>query len=156
MQPVCFDTHILIWGIEKTSRLQQQDMILKTEVFLKHLDERNIVALIPTVVISEFLMSIPVKTMERYVNLIEERFMIVPYDAIAAIEFAKIWQAKHDDHTVQSLKNENFSRSHLKVDSMIIATAVTQKVSCIYSHDPGLKKMAYGYVEVKEVPSIPR
>ncbi|MDM8558566.1 hypothetical protein [Candidatus Parabeggiatoa sp. HSG14] len=42
-----------------------------------------------------------------------------------------------------------------KVDGMIVATAVTQKATCIYSHDPGLAKFASGYIEVKEIPILP-
>jgi len=38
MELVGFDTHILIWGVQKTSRQTQQDMIPKTERFFKHLD----------------------------------------------------------------------------------------------------------------------
>jgi len=38
MEIVGFDTHILIWGVQKTSRQGQQEMIHKTARFLKHLD----------------------------------------------------------------------------------------------------------------------
>ncbi len=37
MELVGFDTHILIWGVQKTARQEQQDMISKTERFFKRL-----------------------------------------------------------------------------------------------------------------------
>ncbi|RKZ83101.1 MAG: hypothetical protein DRR19_19610 [Candidatus Parabeggiatoa sp. nov. 1] len=93
--------------------------------------------------------------MGTYIQKIEEKFMVIPYDAMAAIEFAKIWQSKQEDDTIQALRHDGFSKHHLKVDSMIVATAKTRKASCIYSHDQGLKKFASGYIEVKEIPSLP-
>jgi predicted nucleic acid-binding protein len=155
MELVCFDTHILIWGVQKTARPQQQDMIPKTRRFLEHLDDKQIKAIIPSVVLSEFLMPIPADKMGIYLHKIDEKFLVIPYDAMAAIEFAKIWQSKNDDNTIQALRHDGFSKHHLKVDGMIIATAVTQKASCIYSHDTGLKKLASGYIEVKEIPFSP-
>lgn len=153
MALVCLDTHILIWGVQKTSRQPQSEMILQTTKLLKYLDDHQIKAIIPAVVLSEFLMAIPAPHLETYLTQMTKKFLIAPYDAMAAVEFAKIWQAKQAAHTIQSLKNEEFSKSHLKVDTMIIATALTQNASCIYSHDPGLKKFASGYIEVREVPS---
>jgi predicted nucleic acid-binding protein len=154
MEIVGFDTHILIWGVQKTSRQEQQEMIPKTVRFLKQLDAQQIKVIIPSVVLSEFLMPIPTSEMNAYLQKIEEKFLLIPYDAIAAIEFAKIWQSKQDDNTIQTLINKSFSKHHLKVDGMIVATAVTRRASCIYSHDPGLKKFAAGYIEVKEIPSL--
>ena len=156
MELVGFDTHILIWGVQKTSRQAQQEMISKTMRFFKHLDDKEIKVIIPSVVLSEFLMPIPVTDMGKYLHEIEEKFMVVPYDAMTAIEFAKIWQSKQDDNTIQALRHDGFSKHHLKVDGMIVATALTQKASCIYSHDPGLKKFASGYIEVKEIPCVPQ
>lgn len=154
MEIVGFDTHILIWGVQKTSRQGQQEMIHKTARFLKHLDAHQTKVIIPSVVLSEFLMPIPAEEMGPYLQKIEEKFMVIPYDAIAAIEFAKIWQSKQEDDTIEALRNEGFSKHHLKVDGMIVATAVTRKALCIYSHDLGLKKFAAGYIEVKEIPSL--
>jgi predicted nucleic acid-binding protein len=156
MELVGFDTHILIWGVQKTSRQTQQDMIPKTERFFKHLDDNQIKVIIPSVVLSEFLMPIPAKEMGSYLHKIEEKFMVIPYDAMAAIEFAKIWQSKQEDDTIQALRHDGLSKHHLKVDGMIVATALTRKASCIYSHDSGLKKFASGYIEVKEIPFLPQ
>ena len=155
MELVVFDTHILIWGVQKTARQEQKDMISKTERFFKHLDDNHAKVLIPSVVLSEFLMPIPAAEMGTYLQKFEEKFMVIPYDAMAALEFAKIWQSKQEDDTIQVLRHEGFSKHHLKVDSMIVATAINQKATCIYSHDSGLNKLASGYIAVKEIPSLP-
>jgi len=152
---VCFDTHILIWGVEKTSHPQQSDMIIKTGLFLEHLKENNIEAIIPSVVLSEFLMHVPKEKIENYLSSFQKHYIIAPFDAMAAIKFAKIWQSKSDDETIKRLINDGFRKNCLKIDSMIIATAITRNAECIYSHDNGLQKFASGDIDVREVPSLP-
>jgi len=153
---VCFDNHVLIWGIEQNARPSQQEMILRTKHFLDSLSKDNTKAIVPAVVLSEFLMPIPAEKIGYYLNVISRNLMIAPYDAVAAIEFARIWQAKMEQKVIEKLrKEEGFGKNHLKIDGMIVATAITKKATCICSYDKGLKKFAEGYIEVREIPNLP-
>lgn len=42
----------------------------------------------------------------------------------------------------------------MKIDRMIVATAVSRKADCIYSEDEGLKAFAEGYIPVYPIPYI--
>jgi predicted nucleic acid-binding protein len=152
---VCLDNHILIWGVEQKARETQKNMIPRTKHLIESLSENDIQAIVPSVVLSEFLMPIPAQEVGKYINVIQRHLMIVPYDTIAALQFAKIWQAKNPK-LVEELRNEEgIGKNHLKIDCMIVATAITRKADCIYSHDRGLKRFAEGYIEVREIPDFP-
>ena len=38
----------------------------------------------------------------------------------------------------------------------VVATAIAQKAECIYSHDKWVKTFAKGFVDVKEIPFVPK
>ncbi|WP_353571955.1 PIN domain-containing protein [Candidatus Albibeggiatoa sp. nov. BB20] len=152
---VCLDTHILIWGVEQTARNTQQDMIERTIQFIDSLPAQKIKPIIPSVVLSEFLMPIPYEKKGLYLDSINQKLKVVPYDTIAAIEFVNIWQSKQDEKIIKKLREQGISKNHLKIDCMIVATAITRRASCIYSHDKGLKNFAVGHIDVKEIPELP-
>lgn len=155
MECVCLDTHILIWGIKEECKKGQEDMISKAKAFLKWLDDEKIKPLIPTVVLGELLMPIPSEKHNEYISIFQNNFLIVSYDVAAASCFAKIWHSKIDNKTIEKIKTDHkLSRSEIKADLQIVAIAVTQKVSCIYSYDSNVKKFAEGYIEVKEMPIL--
>lgn len=153
---VCIDNHILIWGIEQKAHPSQQEMISRTKRFIDSLSKNDTKAIVPAIILSEFLMRIPPEEVGKYLNIINQYLMVVPYDTIAAMEFARIWQAKTEQQVIEKLREEEgIGKNHLKIDSMVVATAVTRKATCIYSYDKGLKKFAEGYIEVREIPDLP-
>jgi predicted nucleic acid-binding protein len=156
MKIVCLDTHLLIWGIKEEATEGQEEMVQKAKLFFKWLDENGIKAMIPSVVIGEFLMLIPSEMHDKITNSFQKNFIVPPYDTASASCFAKIWQKKNSDGTIEKLKNDtSASRAKLKADCQIVATAITHGASCIYSYDEDLAKFAEGYIEVKQIPDIP-
>ena len=134
MNSACIDNHILIWGIRKEATPGQEPMILRAELFLKYLEEVNITVIVPSVVIGEFLVKVPVEKHQEVQGVLEKRFQIVPYDAAAAACAAKIFQEqKHS-----GASKGNFTRDILKADIQILATAVTRKIgSAVHTEGPG-------------------
>lgn len=156
MTLVCLDTHLLIWGIKEEATEGQEEMVHKTRLFFKWLGDHDINVMIPSVVLGEFLMLVPPELHEKVSSIFHKNFIVVPYDASSASCFAKIWQAKNSDGTIERLKNEtSATREKLKADCQIVATAITHGASCIYSYDGDLAKFAEGYIEVKQIPDIP-
>lgn len=153
MQLVCLDTHILVWGVKEESTPGQEAMVYKAKLFFKWLDDNGMKAIIPSVVLGEFLILIPAESHSRVIESFQRNFLIAPYDAAAASCFAKIWQGKRANEK----KNEDVSgtRAKLNADRQIVATAITHGASCIYSYDEDLAKFAEGYIEVKEIPDMP-
>lgn len=149
---VCVDTHVLIWGIKKDSAPSQRIMIERTVNFLHWLQNEQQKIIVPAPVLGEFLMRIPADEHPRITRDIQSKFMVLPYDAAAASLFAQIWQKNKNN----GLPAENNGREKMKTDSLIVAIAVANKASILYSEDPGIKKFAKGFIEIRDIPIIPR
>lgn len=155
MSLVCLDTHILIWGIKEEATEGQEEMIARAKAFLEHLEKTDRRVLIPAVVVAEFLLRLPVEVHHTIVNLFQRAFFTAPFDLQAAERFARIWQAQRDTGRIQELsQSHGATKSELKADCMIVATAVARGTSCIYSNDDTLQKFAEGYIDVHEMPDI--
>lgn len=152
---VCFDTHVLIWGVKEQATEGQEHEIVKAKGFLHHLSQKGIRALLPSVVVAEFLTAIPADLHPMVNNLLERSFIIGSFDQRAAAQFAQIWQSQQKLGAVEEIKvSIGVGREGLKSDCMIVATAITGGASCIYSQDKGLKKFAEGHIRVFEIPEI--
>ncbi len=153
MNVVCLDTHILIWAIKEEATPGQEEMIEKAKLFIKKLDEQKIRIAIPAIVYTEILLPVPEEKYEDISNELSKNFIIAPYDAIAGQAYTRIWKAKQNDKTIDEL-SKTTKKNELKVDCQIVATAVSKKYLCIYSHDKDLQKFAKGFIEVKEIPDM--
>ena len=157
MKLVCLDTNLLIWGIQQQSKKGQEEMIPRTKIFIDSLaEDKETFVLVPTVVIAEYLMPIPQREHAAVINLFNKRFIVAPFDALAASKFALIWNTNKSIEEAEKSIANGATRAELKADSMIVAIAVARNVGCIYSHDNGVKTFAKGFVEVKDIPIIER
>lgn len=143
----CLDTHILIWGIKKEAQDDQRHMIVQTSRFFKEIQNKKIPIIIPSVVVGEFLYSVPHEKHPEIIKILSESFQIVPFDAIASSMFAKIWS---ENKTIDNLDND-LNRKEIKFDYQIIATAITRGATCIFSHDKPVKKLGEKYIKVLEI-----
>lgn len=150
-QIVCVDTHILIWGIQKNAKSSQEPMIERTSRFLRWLDDQKTIILLPSLVLAEFLMRIPTEQHAEIIGFLDNSFKVVPADALVASEYARIWQVNYNNGLPT-----NVPREKMKIDHLIVATAVARKAEIIYSEDGNLHKFAQGFIEVKGVPIIPK
>ena len=155
MSLICFDNHILIWGIKEQAKEGQEDKISLAKRFITKLsDDDNV--LIPSIVMAEFLIPIPPDQHAMVINLFNKNFIIAPFDAHAASKFALIWQTNKPPDTAKQLIKDYATRAELRADSMIVATAVARKAECIYSYDRWVKTFAEGFIEVREIPFVPQ
>jgi len=155
MPLVCLDTQVIIWGIKEQATSGQEDMVAKAKAFIESLDGDEVQALIPAMVVAELLMKIPYSLHPMVNNLFQQSFIVAPFDLQASSIFGKIWQEnKEDGLTEKLMESESASRSELKTDCFIVATAVAQGAECIYSHDVKLAKYAAGHIQVREIPTI--
>lgn len=147
---VCLDTHVLIWGISKTAKPSQEYMIGRTANFLAWLQNEQATILIPAVVLAEFLVHIPEKEHRNILALFQRDFFIPSVDALTASLFASVWQKNRNNGLPADA-----SREVLKIDGLLVATALACKAHIIYSEDPDIEKLAKGYIDVSPIPSIP-
>ncbi len=155
MELICLDSQVLIWGIKEQATGGQEDMISLTKNYINSLDNNSLI-LIPSIVMAEFLIPIPSHLHAMVINLFTNKFIISPFDALAASKFSTIWQHHMPSGEKKIKEQPSVTRSELRADGMIVATAVAQKADRIVSHDQWIKKFAKDFIEVVDVPFIPQ
>jgi predicted nucleic acid-binding protein len=154
MAIVCFNTHVVIWGIQKVASPEQEDMLFKAEALIATCDEKKHQIIIPSLVFGEVLMGIPPEEHPAFISLMHKKLRVIPFDVKAAALFAKMWRkwSETKDYP-NSLDGKRPSRDKIKIDYMIAATAKANNAECIYTEDPGLKKFAEEYIRVERLPA---
>ena len=152
MSLVCLDTHVLIWAIKKEAVHGQEDMISRATALIDRLEMSGKRLLIPTIVMGEFLIKIPPDALQATIDHLNSSFMIAPYDALAAIHYARLQRLWDSTGARSGEPFEGKTRHELKADRMIVATAVAAGAQRIYSHDKALRAFAEGYIEVFDIP----
>lgn len=149
----CVDSNIIIWGIKKQATPGQEEMIIRAENLFSRVDEYEDIIIIPAVVLAEILTPEPPAIRSKIIEILSKSFIIAPFNERAALKYAEIVNGRFDD--VKNIADEaNIPRQKMKVDHMVIATALVNGANCIYSTDKGLKAFSNGYIDVKELPPI--
>ncbi|RIV17702.1 hypothetical protein DYU11_31155 [Fibrisoma montanum] len=153
---VAIDTHTFIWGVKKESSVGQEFMIPKTLRFFDYLWEDGYNIIIPTPVLGEALVPIPLDEHYKVLSKINRRMMLASYDPQSAAIFADMYNSfKKNDELNEYKKLHAVPRERVKIDYMIAAIAKTYKAECIYSQDPHITKFAGSFIDVKCIPDIP-
>lgn len=159
-QLVCIDTNVLIRGIKhnlvwQTNNPPSAEQVEQMINFLEWLDNEGAEVIVPAVCVAEFLMLIPQEEQPEVLTLIQKKFKIVPSDAAAASHFGKIWRA----YLASYDGTGNTPREKIKIDDLVLATAIAQKAATLYSTDNGIQKMsahANCPMVVRDIPNIPK
>ena len=150
----CIDANIFIWGLKKRCDPGDEGLREKAIYFIESAIENNHQIMIPTVVLAEVLSAEPLERHPVIMELIKGS-MIVDFDQRAAMKYSHLFMNK-----VRELKKKaselDLERQKMKIDHLIIACAIVNGANCIYSHDNGIKTFGQTYIEVKDLPSIPR
>ncbi|MFH0957720.1 MAG: hypothetical protein V1897_03365 [Pseudomonadota bacterium] len=152
---VCLDSNIVIWGIKGTASSGQEGMVPKAKAFLEYLQENKITALIPMPVLAEILIHVPAENHLGFIDHLRKGYHLPPFDFQAASFYARLFKTN-----IKSLKKErgdqHLTNRDIKADLMIVASALAQGASCIYSDDKGLMKVAGNAIKVEKLPSLAR
>ena len=148
MKVVCLDTNVLIWGIKEEAEPGQENMIPRAKAFLQYLDENHIPAVIPSVVLAEFLVRTPPENHAEIIQKLEKSFIISMFDVGSSSSFANLWNKKN------GIRKEDpvCTRDHMKIDLMVVATAISAGLSSICSSDPHVIKAAEGLINCIDLP----
>ncbi|NJK80323.1 MAG: type II toxin-antitoxin system VapC family toxin [Chloroflexaceae bacterium] len=145
---VCIDTQIVIWGVREEATPTQKDMIPKAKELFEYFGRQKIQVAFPSIVVGESLVRVPVPEHPNVLNKFSQ-FIILPYDTLSAMWFARIWQQLKDQEEITRLQTTGLSRVELKADLMIIATAVAHGAKVLYSGDHKLLKLATNFIEIQ-------
>lgn len=141
---VGLDTMTMIWGLQgieprggnprqrNLTEMQQRAVIL-----LDILEEDKEKIVIPSVMVAELLVKVPLVNHFNYLGELQRRFFVPLFDLPAAALAATLW-LKHKDLP----KDEQTGRTILKSDVMIVASAKSAGASKFYSNDKKCRKLA--------------
>lgn len=147
----CIDANIFIWGYKKQG---DQEMIDRASHLFNLMDERGDILMIPTVVIAEVLAPEPVEKYPVIMDKIRKNVIIGEFDLMAASIYANMFRNKIEE--LKKIAHENgIDNQKMKVDHLIIASAIKQGANCIYSNDHGLHTFGQKFIDVKQLPALP-
>lgn len=151
---ICIDSCIVIWGIKKDSNGSDREKIPVAVNFIEECSNKNVKIVIPSIALGEVLSGCDVLRRNALLTEISKRFIVAPYDAMAALHYAEMWRSR--ETRINGL-SEKPTRNALKADFMIIAIARAQKASCIYTSEGELNvfnSFADGKIQVDTLPAF--
>jgi predicted nucleic acid-binding protein len=146
---VCFDAHIIIWGIRNLATLGQEEKRLRAKYLIDKCEQERKQIIVPSIVVAELLAGIEPDQRNDFISVMYKRFIIPPFDTQAAMLFSNIW------HSKKHAQRGDITRAEMKADYMIVAIAKARGAECIYTEDDGLKKFATGHIDIKPLPIVP-
>lgn len=154
---VLIDSQIFIWGIKEKSSPCQDHMIPPAKIFVKHLEDSGYRILMPVPQLGELLSAVPVDEQKSIRDLIDKRFVVVPFDDLAAAKFGElVYKSLHDEDLKKYREEHKVTKNKLKFDCMLVAIAITRQASKIYSNDSDLLKYAQNQIKVEDMPIFPK
>lgn len=137
MSVVALDTMTIIWGMRRSKKDAGADLQRRASILPRQLDDEKSTVVVPSVVVAELLAGIDKEKHGDMIAELRRRFVCPSFDPHAASIAATLWQAHR-----KLAKSEQLSRSVLKAEVMIIATAAAAECRVIYSHDPKCRRLA--------------
>lgn len=152
---VLIDSQIFIWGIKGYASEGQEANVENAKMFITWLSENDYNLLLPVPQMAELLSYAPPEQQGTIRALFDKRFMIVPFDEMAAVKCGElIYLSLNDEDLIKYRLEQRVYKNKIKFDCMLVAIAITRGVSKIYSHDPDMTKFANGQIEVVKMPKF--
>ena len=149
---ICFDTAPLIWGIQGKAKEGQEHLVEQTKRYIKHLSEKRKKVAIPAPVVAEYLQKFNEYERQKQIVVLQKYFRIPSFDAKAAILAAEL---EGNKEVISEIKKAgNITRDQIRIDAQVVSTAIVCGADKIISHDPHLKKISQGRIDIIEVPNI--
>lgn len=146
---ICFDTMVLIWGVQGEARPSQQAMIDRTRRFIASLREGNEQIMVPTPALAEYLQGFDNEARKRQLTVLEQSFFIPAFDLPAAYLAAGLARES------RGLEGKAVDRHAIRTDCHIIATAIVHGATRIITNDVDhFQKLARDKIPVSEVPDV--
>ncbi len=149
---VTFDTPLLIYGIQQKASSENADLVTRTKELIRRLGDKRAKIMVPAPALTEFLVGLPPPL--RSPKILTDLFAVGSFDAQCA-QIAAELQA-NVDRMKQIRQQYQIPKQCLKVDTMIIATAIAYNSGMIYTNDLGhFKDIAQNRIVIKEIPPLP-
>lgn len=147
----CIDANVYIWGVKKQGDI---DMIERAQHLFKWMDDNKHQVMLPTIVLAEILAPEPLEKHPVIMEVVTKNFIVADFDLRASSRYAILFMNKIE--ALKKIAAENdIDNQKMKVDHLIVATALVGGANCIYSHDRGLKTFGQRHIDVKDLPDLP-
>ncbi len=154
MKPVCFDTHIVMWAVQDESQPEHAEFAQRAKYLLRRCFDGGVKVIIPAVVMAELMAVLEPSQYANFVQTMQKRFIVAPFDLQATMHYAQIWQLKQAWRE-DTLRKNQATGEELRTDCLIVSTAVANQVSCLYTHDDRLRQFAHNVIETRGMPQLP-
>lgn len=147
------DSNIIIWGIKKQASKGQEENIDKALYLFDWFDENKHEVFVPTCVVAEILVIEPIEKYGETVESINNLGMIIDFDLRAASRYAQIIGSRLAE--LKQIAKDPDIKNKMKIDHMIVSTALVHGANAIYTTDSHLNTFANGLIEVRDLPNLP-
>jgi predicted nucleic acid-binding protein len=152
---ICFDTMVLVWGIQGKASPGQEEMVARTKRYIDSLRDENEQILIPAPVVSEYLQHFDTDERKRQIRALERYFLLPAFNLPAAYLAAGIAYQRQRSGATSA---EGTSRQAIKTDIQILATAIVNNARLLVTHNladfENLAQLAGGRIRVADVPNV--
>jgi len=145
---VAVDTNTLHWAVRKQG---SSDKITHARYLFQELERDKAQIIVPSIVVAEYIIPVPPNLRSPVVAKLGQRFIIEPFDAKDATLAAKLWDYGKA-HRNMGAQN---SRTTLRADTLIVATAVNHGATEFYTDDADCLALAKTVMVAKPLPTIP-
>jgi|LSQX01.2.fsa_nt_gb predicted nucleic acid-binding protein len=149
------DTQILIYAIEKTKHVENEQIHIRAKRFVGKMQEEGHRLVLPSVVVAEYLVSHEFNNEMAAYRALAKQFVIAPFDARTATIFGPIYRDKGLSMIKEDCPSKKCRRRKISVDCQVVATAIACRADWLIAHDSDIHRLGEGLVEVKEIPVIP-
>ena len=151
---ICFDTMVLIWGVQGEAAPGQEEMVARTRRYITSLNDENERIMIPTPALTEYLQGFDAAERKQQLKALEKNFFIPSFNLPAAYLAAGLARRVQESR----IKSKDASRQEIKTDIQIIATAIVNSASRIITNNTNdfekLAELAGGRIQISDIPDI--
>ncbi|MGV3485363.1 MAG: type II toxin-antitoxin system VapC family toxin [Planctomycetaceae bacterium] len=148
---IAIDTNILIWGVRKAPDPARPDYVERAAELIKDQHDMKQPILIPSVVLSEYLVGQEESRHAQVIAALGKSFYIAPYDTKAAMIAAKLFNRK----TYGDIKAGHAVQGQcLKADYKVLATAIAHGATALYVDDGWFKKIVQSHIAIRDLPPL--
>lgn len=140
---------IIQWGVlRRVHDSQSQNLVDRAADFIKWLSKQKCNVIVPSIVVGEVLLPVDPVAHTDALSEFSTKWIVVDYDIRAARRFAEISRSRAVKDIKKEIQkaNPDVTRSHLKADMMILATALIHGADHLYTHDGDFLKIANLYI----------
>ena len=149
---IVVDTHILAWGVQKERDPGCPDGVERAIQLFRDQREAKQAIIVPAIALAEYLSGQSSERCRSIQNIVGQAFFIAPFDTQAADIAAQLFDKRVSD----SIRQGNVvTRDALKDDYKILATAICQGATYLYTHDPWIAQIEQKGITSRPVKVVP-